>query len=157
MTNKIQSKICQKTLNGFAFNASGINNEVLTQLQKVHDSDSAVVMLKSCTLKPRKGNLPPKYLVKSNLIPGCTFNSMGLPNKGIQQNLEYIKKLKEEGEKPVFVSIAGVENPLEEKISYRNRPQPHQRPQQQEHDQDQTAKTKSPLLIRPLPLRRLKR
>ena len=103
MINKIQSKICQKNLEGFVFNASGINNEVLTQLQKIHNSDSAVVMFKSCTLDQRKGNLPPKYLVKSSLIPGCTFNSMGLPNKGIEQNLEYISMLKKETEKPIIL------------------------------------------------------
>ena len=114
MINKIQSKICNKNLEGFVFNASGINNEVLAQLQKIHNSGSAVVMLKSCTLEQRKGNLPPKYLVKSSLIPGCTFNSMGLPNKGIEQSLEYIDTLKKEAKKPIFVSTVGVEDPLKE-------------------------------------------
>jgi dihydroorotate dehydrogenase (fumarate) len=110
----LATKIADVELQKFAFNASGINNEILKQLQKIAASDSAAVMFKSCTLEPRKGNENPKYIVKSDLIPGCTFNSMGLPNKGLEANLEFIKNLKETTHKPVIFSSVGIQNPLQE-------------------------------------------
>lgn len=92
-------------LNGFAYNACGVNDEVLPQLLKISSSDSAAILLKSVSINPRKGNESPKYVVKSPLIPGGTLNSIGLSNKGLEQNLEYLKILKSETNKPVFVSL----------------------------------------------------
>lgn len=112
----LSTQIANIKLDGYAFNASGINNEVLKQLEKIAQSDSAVVMFKSCSLEPRKGNPNPKYIVKSDLIPGCTFNSMGLPNKGIEANLEFIQELKKQTQKPICFSTVGLENPLQENL-----------------------------------------
>jgi len=99
---------------GFSFNASGINNQIYRQLEKIGKSNSAAIMLKSITLEKRLGNENPKYIVKSPLIPGCTFNSMGLPNDGIEKSLEYVTALKQAmlaGEipkKPIIASISGL-------------------------------------------------
>jgi len=95
-------------LPNFAFNASGINNQVLSQLKKIADSGAGAVMLKSTTVEKRLGNENPKYVVKSQLIPGCTFNSMGLPNDGIEKSLEYVLELKNYTQKPIFISISGL-------------------------------------------------
>jgi dihydroorotate dehydrogenase (fumarate) len=116
MSNLNQTKFSGKNFSGFCLNASGVNNEIYKQLQKIADSGASSVMFKSCSIEPRKGNQAPKYIVKSPLIPGCTFNSMGLPNKGLEENLKYIQDLKEYTDKPLFISIVGIQDPLEEKI-----------------------------------------
>ncbi len=110
------TKISGINFSSFVFNASGVNNEILKQLQKIADSKSGAVVFKSCSVEPRKGNQPPKYIVKSDLIPGCTFNSMGLPNKGLQENLSFVKELKNYTDKPLIMSIVGINNPLAENL-----------------------------------------
>ena len=102
-----QTNLAGIELSSFCFNASGINNEILKQLEKIASSGSSAILLKSATLEERTGNENPKYIVKSNLIPGSTLNSMGLPNKGIAENLEFIKSLKSSQPKPVIASISG--------------------------------------------------
>ncbi len=95
-------------LTSYIYNASGINNQVISQLKKIADSHSGAIMIKSATLDPRAGNPNPRYLVKSDLIKGCTFNSMGLPNEGIQKTLEMVGELKKYTNKPVIVSLSGL-------------------------------------------------
>lgn len=107
----LNTQLAGLDLPNFVYNASGVNNEIYSQLQKIALSDSAAILLKSTTLEARKGNENPKYIVKSKLIPGCTFNSMGLPNKGIIETLEFINQLKNldlGSKKPVIVSISGL-------------------------------------------------
>jgi dihydroorotate dehydrogenase (fumarate) len=111
MSATLKTKIANQELSGFVYNASGINNEIYPQLQKIAESGSAAVLLKSTTLEPRGGNENPKYIVKSKFIPGCTFNSMGLPNKGIEKTFEFIKQLKKLDlpfKKPIIISISGL-------------------------------------------------
>jgi len=112
----LQTSVAGIKLPKYAFNACGINNQVLKQLQKIADSDSSAVMFKSCSIESRKGNDAPKYIVKSNLIPGCTFNGMGLPNDGVKKNLEYIQELKTYTQKPLIMSTVGIENPMQENL-----------------------------------------
>jgi len=108
LSNMPKTKVAGLDFSGYAINASGINNQALSQLKKIADSPSAAVMLKSTTLEKRLGNPNPKYIVKSPLIPGCTFNSMGLPNDGIAKSLGYVEELKEYSQKPVIISISGL-------------------------------------------------
>ncbi|MEI6728531.1 MAG: dihydroorotate oxidase [bacterium] len=102
---KLNTSIAGIDFDGFAYNACGVNDEILKQLEKLGDSDSAAILLKSCSIEPRKGNENPKYIVKSNLIPGCTLNSMGLSNRGLEENLSYVDSLKTTNKKPVIASL----------------------------------------------------
>ena len=110
----LKSKLSEIIFPSFTLNASGINNEILKQLTKIADSKAGGVVFKSCSVELRKGNQNPKYIVKSSLIPGCTFNSMGLPNKGLTENLEYVKYLKNYTQKPLIMSIVGIIDPIAE-------------------------------------------
>lgn len=102
------TQLADQTLTNFVYNASGINNQVLSQLQKIAESDCGAITLKSATIEPRDGNPNPKYVIKSNLIPGCTLNSMGLPNEGITKTLEFVSELKQYTQKPLIVSLSGL-------------------------------------------------
>ena len=104
----ISTQLGAHQLTGYAYNASGINNQILSQLKKIADSGSGAITLKSATMEAREGNPNPKYVVKSDLIPGCTLNSMGLPNEGIVKTLEFVKELKEYSNKPIIVSLSGL-------------------------------------------------
>ena len=104
----ISTQLASHQLTGYAYNASGINNQILSQLKKIADSGSGAITLKSATMEQREGNPNPKYVVKSDLIPGCTLNSMGLPNEGIVKTLEFVKELKEYSNKPIIVSLSGL-------------------------------------------------
>ena len=104
----ISTQLGAHQLTGYAYNASGINNQILSQLKKIADSGSGAITLKSATMEAREGNPNPKYIVKSDLIPGCTLNSMGLPNEGIVKTLEFVKELKEYSNKPIIVSLSGL-------------------------------------------------
>ena len=104
----ISTQLGAHQLTGYAYNASGINNQILSQLKKIADSGSGAITLKSATMEQREGNPNPKYIVKSDLIPGCTLNSMGLPNEGIVKTLEFVKELKEYSNKPIIVSLSGL-------------------------------------------------
>jgi dihydroorotate dehydrogenase (fumarate) len=102
------TNLAGKQLQSYIYNASGINNQVLSQLKKIADSASGAVTLKSATIEARAGNPNPKYIVKSDLIPGCTLNSMGLPNEGIEKTLEYVQELKNYTTKPIIFSLSGL-------------------------------------------------
>ena len=104
----ISTQLASHQLTGYAYNASGINNQILSQLKKIADSGSGAITLKSATMEAREGNPNPKYIVKSDLIPGCTLNSMGLPNEGIIKTLEFVKELKEYSNKTIIVSLSGL-------------------------------------------------
>jgi dihydroorotate dehydrogenase (fumarate) len=94
--SKFPTQIANISFPCFIFNASGVNDEIYPQLKKIAESSSAAITLKSCTKEVRLGNLNPKYIVKSNLIDGCTLNSMGWPNKGLKSSLEFVENLKHE-------------------------------------------------------------
>jgi dihydroorotate dehydrogenase (fumarate) len=103
-----QTKLAQIHFPNFIYNASGINNQLLPQLKKIADSYCGAVNMKSATIESRIGNENPKYIVKSDLIPGCTLNSMGLPNEGIEKTLSMAQEMKEYTTKPVIISLSGL-------------------------------------------------
>lgn len=104
-TNMFITTIANKTFSSYIYNASGINNQILSQLKKIADSGAGAITLKSTSTIKWEGNPNPRYIVKSKLIPGCTFNSMGIPNEGIDATIEFSRELKNYTTKPIIASI----------------------------------------------------
>ena len=92
-------------LTSYIYNACGINNQILPQLKKIADSYCGAITLKSASITKWEGNPNPRYIVKSDLIKGCTFNSMGIPNEGIDAQIQFGYELKKHCNKPVIMSI----------------------------------------------------
>lgn len=97
-----KTKIAGIEFNSFVLNASGVNDSTLEELEEIAKSDSAAVMIKSCTIEPRRGSEEPRYF----RLPLGSIQSMGLPNLGYKEYLKFIPGLKKYG-KPVIVSVAG--------------------------------------------------
>jgi len=97
-----KTEISKIELDSYIFNASGPNNSTLKELEIIAKSDSSTIMMKSCTIEPRKGNLNPRY---KRLSLG-SIQSMGLPNLGYQKYIEFASKLKKYN-KPIIASVAG--------------------------------------------------
>lgn len=100
----ISTKIAGVKLDGCVFNASGVRDETLLDLENLAKSKSCSVLMKSCTLTPRKGNPAPRY---ANLEYG-SINSMGLPNLGYRAYIKFSKILEKKYQKPVIASICGL-------------------------------------------------
>lgn len=88
---------------GFVLNASGPACSTLNELQSLLDSESAAVMMKSCTLEPRLGNPEPRY----RRLPFGAIQSMGLPNLGYQAYVDFSSELAGRS-KPVVASVSGI-------------------------------------------------
>lgn len=86
------------------FNASGPNCTTLEELEKIAESASDYIMMKSCTLEPREGNPSPRY----QSFSGGSINSMGLPNLGYEKYIEFSHILREKYHKPIIASIVGM-------------------------------------------------
>ncbi|AWU39588.1 dihydroorotate dehydrogenase [Blattabacterium punctulatus CPU2] len=94
-------------INGIKFsscimNASGILCCTEKELYNLMISSSGAVVTKSCTIKPRKGNLKPRYFEWK----GGSINSMGLPNLGLDFYLDFLEK--KNSQKPFLLSISGL-------------------------------------------------
>ena len=100
----ISTKIAGVELETCIFNASGPRDGTLADLENLAKSKSSAVMMKSCTLRARRGNPPPRY---ANLEFG-SINSMGLPNLGYRAYIKFAKILKKIYSKPVVASISGM-------------------------------------------------
>src|SRR3990167_709139 len=100
----ISTKIAGVKLDGCVFNASGVRDETLLDLENLAKSKSCAVLMKSCTLAPRKGNPAPRCV---NLKYG-SINSMGLPNLGYRAYIKFSKILEEKYQKPLIASICGL-------------------------------------------------
>jgi len=100
----ISTNIAGVALESCVFNASGPRDETLLDLENLAKSKSSAVLMKSCTLRPRKGNPIPRY---ANLEYG-SINSMGLPNLGYKAYIKFSKVLEKKYEKPVIASICGL-------------------------------------------------
>src|SRR3972149_1985330 len=100
----ISTKIAGVKLDGCVFNASGVRDETLLDLENLARSKSCAILMKSCTLAPRKGNPAPRCV---NLEYG-SINSMGLPNLGYKAYIKFSKILEKKYEKPVITSICGL-------------------------------------------------
>ena len=98
----LKTEIAEIEFNPCILNASGIYCERLEELEEIAKSDSGAIMIKSCTVEPRKGNVKPREF---DLSFGY-FQSEGLPNLGYKRYLEFIPKLKRY-KKPIITSIVG--------------------------------------------------
>jgi len=96
------TKIAGREFESYTLNASVPRASTLKELKQIGQSDSAAIMMKSCTLEKRKGNPLPRIF----RLPLGYFNSEGLPNLGYKTYLEFIPKLKKYN-KPIIVSVAG--------------------------------------------------
>jgi dihydroorotate dehydrogenase (fumarate) len=101
---EISTKLAGISLKTCVFNAAGAKNESLKELEVIGLSECPAIVMKSCTLKPRKGNPKPRY---AEFELG-SINSMGLPNKGFKKYIEFAKKLKKKFGKPIIASVAGL-------------------------------------------------
>lgn len=98
----MKTQIAGIEFNSCILNASGPLCSTLEELEEIAKSNSAAVVMKSCTLEPRKGNEEPRYA----RLPLGSIQSMGLPNQGYKEYLELIPRLKKH-QKPIIVSVAG--------------------------------------------------
>ncbi len=90
-------------LDSYIFNASGVNDSVLEELEIIANSKSSAITMKSCTIEPRKGNKEPRY---ARTAYG-SIQSMGLPNLGYKKYIEFASYFKKYN-KPVIASVAGL-------------------------------------------------
>ena len=86
------------------FNASGILDETLEEMEAIGRSESSAILMKSCTLEPREGNPKPRYYEDEF----GSINSSGLPNKGYKEYGKYATILKAKFKKPVIASVSGM-------------------------------------------------
>ncbi len=93
-------------LPSYVFNASGPKDVTLEELRVIGASAAGAIVMKSCTLEPRKGNEEPRYAFTSS--PYGSINSMGLPNLGYKEYVKFTTILQKEFGKPVVASIAGM-------------------------------------------------
>ncbi len=105
MTNNIDlsTNIASIELASYLVNASGPDCTTIEELQTIGASESAAIMMKSCTVLPREGNPEPRY----QRLPFGAIQSMGLPNLGYKEYLGFSTQLKEY-KKPIIASISGL-------------------------------------------------
>ncbi len=99
-----KTQIAGVDFGSFVFNASGPKDVTADELQRIAESASAAVVIKSCTLEPRQGNEEPRYTD----VPLGSINSMGLPNLGYKAYLQMLPELKKLTMKPIIASLAGM-------------------------------------------------
>lgn len=97
-----KTKIAGIEFNSCILNASGPRSHTLEELQEIGKSKSGAIMMKSCTIEPRKGNEEPW----SFDLPFGYFQSEGLANLGYKKYLEFIPELKKY-KKPIIASVVG--------------------------------------------------
>jgi dihydroorotate dehydrogenase (fumarate) len=101
MTTK--TKIAGIEFNSYICNASGPLDSTLEELENIANSRSSAIIMKSCTIEPRKGNQEPRYV----RLPLGSIQSMGLPNLGYQEYVGFSSQLKRFN-KPIIASVAGL-------------------------------------------------
>ncbi len=97
-----RTKIAGVELDSYVLNASGVRDTTLEELEAIAKSDSSAIVMKSCTIEPRKGNPEPRYM---RLQLG-SIQSMGLPNLGYKEYVIFSSQLKKYN-KPIIASVAG--------------------------------------------------
>lgn len=98
-----KTKIAGIELGSYICNASGPLDSTLDELRTIANSASSAIMMKSCTIEPRKGNEEPRYI----RLPLGSIQSMGLPNLGYQEYVKFTSQLKKYS-KPIIASVAGL-------------------------------------------------
>lgn len=103
MSISTATNIAGVPLASYVCNASGPKCTSYEELVELGRSKSSAIVMKTCTILPRKGNPEPRlaHVGKNRLL-----QSMGLPNLGYEKYIGFSKKLKKYG-KPVIASIAG--------------------------------------------------
>lgn len=101
MTTK--TKIAGVEFDSYICNASGPIDSTLKELESIAKSDSSAIMMKSCTVEPRRGNQKPRYI----RLPLGSIQSMGLPNLGYKEYVKLSAQLKKYN-KPLIASVAGL-------------------------------------------------
>lgn len=99
----IQTAIAEIAFDGYICNASGPKDATIEELEIIAHSDSAAIMMKSCTIEPRKGNAEPRYV----RLPHGSIQSMGLPNLGYKEYVKFTSQLKKY-HKPIIASVSGL-------------------------------------------------
>src|SRR3989338_8444151 len=97
------TKIAGISLNSYTFNASGVNDSTFEELEIIANSASPAIIMKSCTLEPKKGNNEPRYI----RLPFGSIQCMGLPNLGYREYIKFASRLKKY-KKPIIASVAGL-------------------------------------------------
>jgi len=98
-----QVKLLNKNFNSCIVNASGVKDTTFKELKMLEKSDSGAIVMKTCTLNPRKGNPRPRCVATSLGL----IQSMGWPNLGYKKYIEFAKKIKEKSNKPIIASVGG--------------------------------------------------
>ena len=86
----LSTKISSLKLKNPTILASGIMDEDAGSMQRIFDNGAAAIVTKSIGLKPKDGYLNPTLIELEHGI----LNAMGLPNPGIEEFGEEVKKLK---------------------------------------------------------------
>ncbi len=98
-----KTKITGIEFDSYILNASGAKDTTLKELEIIGNSASSGIVMKSCTLEPRKGNPEPRCIK----TPLGIIQSMGWPNLGYWKYLKFASLLKKKYDKPIIVSVAG--------------------------------------------------
>lgn len=85
-----ETKVAGIKLQNPVFNASWPSCTTLDELEKIWDSFSSAVIMKSCSLEPREWNPTPRYMN----VELWSINSMWLPNLGYKKYIEFSSSLK---------------------------------------------------------------
>ncbi|MCL5730488.1 MAG: dihydroorotate oxidase [Candidatus Pacearchaeota archaeon] len=99
----MKTKVANAELNSYVCNASGIKDVAYEELKAIAESNSAAIVMKSCTPEPRSGNEEPRYM----RLPFGAIQSMGLPNLGYKEYIRIAAELKKY-RKPIIASVAGL-------------------------------------------------
>src|SRR3972149_7512864 len=99
----LKTRIADIELGSYVCNASGPRDVTYEDLEIIAKSDSAAIVMKSCTIEPRQGNEEPRYV----RLPHGAIQSMGLPNLGYKEYLKISSELKG-FRKPIIASVAGL-------------------------------------------------
>ncbi len=98
-----KTKLLNKYFNSCIFNASGVKDITLKELEILAGSNSGAIVMKTCTIEPREGNHNPRCVS----TPLGLIQSMGWPNLGYKKYIEFAKKIKEKTTKPIIASVGG--------------------------------------------------
>ncbi len=88
-------------------NASGCWVMFSHQIDKLYNSNLGGIVMKTCTLNPKNGNIEPTYCCLAQL--NVHFNSKGLPNPGYCYYKEILKNMTKMT-KPFILSVAYSDN-----------------------------------------------
>ncbi|THB63724.1 MAG: dihydroorotate oxidase [Gammaproteobacteria bacterium] len=100
----LSTTVAGVNLESYIINASGPDCTTYEELQTIARSESAAVMMKSCTVEPREGNPEPRY----QRLDFGAIQSMGLPNLGYKEYVKFSAQLRQEYGKPVIASLSGM-------------------------------------------------